>query len=255
MGQRRDGLGRVTELGAGPWDRVDVPEFLETEVEGTDEKIRRMGRLYASLSELVGDAVRAGSVPVSIAGDCVSALGVLAGLQRAKRQPDRLVWFDAHGDFHTWDTTLTSYIGGMPLAMLVGRGDQRVARAVGLRPYSEERVILSDGRDLDPGETESLMRSRIPRCDVREVPYRVRPEESIHLHWDTDVVDDPTRMPALKYHVAGGPSYDDMGAVFRSLAHRNIVAISVSAWHEEQDRDNTTALAALALLGNVGVPM
>jgi arginase len=143
----------------------------------------------------------------------------------------------------------------MPLAMLVGRGDQRIVEAVGLNPYPEQRIILSDGRDLDPGERESVEASEIVRCRVPEVRNCLRPAESVLLHWDTDVVDDPARMPALKYHVPKGPSYDDMSAVFRSLAGMHIVAVSVSAWHEEKDRDNVTALAALTLLKDAGIPM
>jgi arginase len=61
------------------------------------ERIERMGRLYDALAAEVAAAVAAGQRPVSIAGDCCAAIGVLAGLQRAGQQPT-LLWFDAHGD-------------------------------------------------------------------------------------------------------------------------------------------------------------
>jgi hypothetical protein len=51
--------------------------------------------------------------------------------------------------------------GGMPLAMLVGRGDQTMPEAVGLRCLDEDRVLLTDGRDLDPGENVALGESKI----------------------------------------------------------------------------------------------
>jgi arginase len=60
---------------------------------------------------------------VSIAGDCVATMGVLAGLHDAGITPT-LIWFDAHGDFNTWETTPSGFLGGMPLAMIVGRGEQ-----------------------------------------------------------------------------------------------------------------------------------
>jgi arginase family enzyme len=60
--------------------------------------------------------------PVVLSGDCVASLAVIAGLQQRGIRPG-LVWFDAHGDFHTEATTSSGYLGGLPLAKAVGRGD------------------------------------------------------------------------------------------------------------------------------------
>jgi arginase len=255
MGQRRDGLRRVQDVDSGTWTVSDAPIFRDVKIVDSDEKIRRMAEVYSLLSQRIAEIAGSGAIPVSIAGDCVSTLGVLAGLQKANRQPDRLLWLDAHGDFHTWETTQTQYIGGMPLAMLVGRGDQRIVARVGLSPYPEDRIVLSDGRDLDPGEREALARSKIVRCRIDRVLECLPPDEALYVHWDTDVVDAEREMPALKYIVESGPGYSDMASLFKSLAGRDIVAISVSAWHAERDLDNRTARASLALLHELGVPL
>lgn len=221
-----------------------------------------MGEIYSLLSETVKEVVSDGSVPISVAGDCVSSLGVLSGLQKAGKQPQRILWLDAHGDFHTWGTTQTKYIGGMPLAIFVGRGDRRKERrdaispfveAIGFKPYPEDQIILSDARDLDPGEKEAIQNSKIVRCGIADVFKHLAPNEDLYLHWDTDVVDAETEMPALKYHVKSGPSYAEMSELFKSLRSEHIVAVSVSAWHEEKDPDNKTAIACLRLLQELGV--
>lgn len=254
MGQRRDGLCRVRDIDYGSWEILEAPEFRETVLASSDEKVQRMARIYSLLSEKIKEMVNDNFVPVSIAGDCVSTLGVLAGLQKAGKQPERILWLDAHGDFHTWETTQTKYIGGMPLAMLAGRGDQRIVEMAGLKPYPEGQIVLSDGRDLDPGEKEALQSSKVTRCSIADISKHLsRQDEAIYFHWDTDVVDAEKEMPALKYHVKSGPSYSDMKALFKSLANRNIVAISVSAWHEEKDLNNKTATASLTLLSSLGV--
>ena len=111
----------------------------------------RMSAVHETIAGFVVDTLATGQRPVSIAGDCCSAIGMLTGLQRAGIDPT-LVWFDAHGDFNTMETTLSGFLGGMPLAMLVGRGDLALPEAVGLAPLPESRVILTDGRDLDPPE-------------------------------------------------------------------------------------------------------
>jgi arginase len=96
----------------------------------------RLSALHQPLADLVAQTVASGHRPVSIAGDCCTAIGVLAGLQRAGQDPT-LIWLDAHGDFNTWETTSSGFLGGMPLAMVVGRGEQTRVNAVGLRPLPE----------------------------------------------------------------------------------------------------------------------
>jgi arginase len=258
MGQRRDGLRRVLEVDRHPWDLLTLDPQPETRIDDPVEKLRNLGSLYAMLAARVEASVRDGCRPVSLAGDCVSTLGMLAGLQQAGRPPDRVLWLDAHGDFHTWSTTQTQYIGGMPLAMFVGRVDDgpdprsqatlACLSSIGVQAFPAERIILADARDLDPGEREALLDSSIVRSPLDEVLARVQPHERIYLHWDTDVIDDPHRMPALKYHVRRGPSAADMADLFRALQGHEIVAVSVSAWHAEQDGDNRTARACLDLL-------
>jgi arginase len=257
LGQRRDGLARVRELDDSGWDVLDVPDFKDVSLSDANEKLRRMGRIYGALAIRVRDLLAAGQVPICIAGDCMSTLGMLGGLQQAGRAPERILWLDAHGDFHTWGTTQTQYLGGMPLAMLVGRGDRRgdernavaaMMTAIGVSPFPEHRVVLSDARDLDPGELEAVRQSDIVCCTIDQVGQFLTPGESVYLHFDTDVMDEQGGMPALKYHVASGPRYADIAALFDSLRDHDIVAVSVSAWHEERDLDNKAALACLALL-------
>jgi arginase len=257
MGKRRDGLRRVLDLDAQRWTVVQSPQSTATDLPGKDEQMRSMGRVYAELAQHVAEAAAAGELPVSISGDCVSTMGVMAGLQRAGREPQRVLWLDAHGDFHTWGTTHTQYLGGMPLAMLVGRQDRRrnrrdsiaaLRQALGVQPYPEARVLLSDARDLDAGEDEALANSAIVRCPLDQVLRHLSPRESLYLHFDTDVLDEAQRMPALKYHVAHGPSVEEMAALFRRLRDYPLLAVSVSAWHSELDEGDQAARICLELL-------
>jgi len=257
MGKRRDGLQRVQMIDSQPWSLLQSPQSTATELVDKDEQMRSMGRVYAVLAGHVEAAVAAGDLPVSISGDCVSTMGVMAGLQRAGREPQRMLWLDAHGDFHTWATTHTQYLGGMPLAMLVGRQDRRQNRrdsisalrdAIGVRPYPEELVLLSDARDLDPGEDVALARSAIVRCTLDQVLGNLSTHETLYVHFDTDVLDEAQRMPALKYHVPAGPRVEEMAELFRCLRDYPLVAVSVSAWHSELDAGDQAARICLELL-------
>lgn len=200
----------------------------------------RMSVIHRGITPLVEETVRDGERPVVISGDCCITTGVLAGLQRAGIDPT-LVWFDAHGDFNTWETTPSGFLGGMPLAMLVGLGEQRMPLAAGQRSLPEERGILTDARDLDPGEKTLLEASKVQLLtDVVDLLEYQLPDRPLYVHFDTDVID-PADAPAMNYPAPGGPSASKLKAVFQHLANSaDIVTVSMSSWNPELDEDNRT---------------
>jgi arginase len=211
----------------------------------------RMGLLYAPLADAVAQIVNGGSRPVSVAGDCCASLGVLAGLQRAGVDP-ALIWFDAHGDFNTWETTPSGFLGGMPLAMLVGRGEQSIVEHLGIRPLPESHVVLSDGRELDPGESQALFTSNIsllPKL-ITLLDFDL-PAGPIWVHFDTDLID-PSQAPAMNYLVEGGPQIAELHQVFSYLAGTGrICAVSMSAWNPEMEGAEQSRSVSMMLLADL----
>ena len=213
------------------------------------EPLARMGLLYDALAGEVAAALAAGQRPVAMLGDCCATIGVLAGLQRAGQQP-ALVWLDAHGDFNTYDTTPSGFLGGMPLAMAVGLGDDTLLRATGLRPWPADKVLLADGRDLDPGERDNLAAlaiRRVPDLEQLLSPAAL-PGGPLYVHFDVDVID-PADAAAMNYPAPGGPSAQTVSDVLRALAATGrIVAISVSLWEPSLDPDGHTQAVVQAAL-------
>lgn len=207
----------------------------------------RMSVIHKKLAAAVSRAIAQGRRPLSFAGDCCSTLAVAAGLQQRGLEPT-LLWLDAHGDFNTWETSPSGFLGGMPLAMLVGRGEQRMPEAVGLRPWPETKVILSDARDLDPGEREAVAGSAILHLpDITQIPDHL-PAGPLWLHFDVDIIN-PLDAPAMKYVAAGGPRAAALQALFSFLAaNKELVAVSVSAWDPALDGDGRTKKVCLDLL-------
>jgi len=192
--------------------------------------VRRIAGIQAGLASLVVEAIQAGRRPVSIAGDCCTAIGMLAGLVRTGIDP-HLIWFDAHGDFNTWETTPSGFLGGMPLAMLAGLGEQTILELLEIEPLPQERITLTDARDLDPGEKELVASSRITHLNdplaLLETPL---PDRPLWIHFDTDVVD-PTFVSAQNYPAPGGISPEELGRVFSHLAETGkVAAVSLSSW-------------------------
>lgn len=202
---------------------------------------RRVAGLHAGIADAVADTDR----PVLLTGDCTAALGVVAGLQRRGIDP-AVVWFDAHGDLHTPDSTTSGYPGGMPLRMLLGDGDATIAAKTGLRPVPAEQVVLVDGRDLDPPEVEYLATSTVRQAPVPALPI---PDGPIYLHIDLDVID-AEALPGLRYPAAAGPDLATVrDAALRLLATGRVAALTLACtWHPGQDAANAAQPLVNALL-------
>jgi arginase len=201
---------------------VDEPADVTVTVE-FPEDTDIWGRL-AVLYDRVADEVRRAESPVVISGDCTTALGTVAGLQRQDLDA-AIVWFDAHGDVQTLETTTSGYIGGMPLRFLVGYRPELIADRLGLRPLDEERAVLVDARDLDPAEAEYLHGSGIRRYQLQDLEL---PDGPLLVHVDLDVVDG-AELPGLLFPVPGGPSMRDVLAkVEEIIATGRVVAVDLA---------------------------
>jgi len=111
------------------------------------------------LADEVQRAIEKKIFPVVLSGNCNSCLGTIAGIG-----PDNLgvVWFDAHGEFNTPETTLSGFLDGMPIAMATGRCWKSVARTIpGFTPVAEKKFVLVGARDLDAEEQRQLEQSEI----------------------------------------------------------------------------------------------
>jgi arginase len=191
----------------------------------------RLARLYELVAAAVVEAVREGTRPAVVSGDCTTAIATVAGLQRTGVAP-AIVWFDAHGDVQTLETTTSGYLGGIPLRILVGYRPELLAGPLGLRPVGEERVVLVDARDLDPPEVTYLEGAAIRRSDVDDLSADRLPDGPLYLHLDLDVVD-PDQLPGLRFPASGGPGWPPVvEAARRVIGTGRVAALGVGCtWH------------------------
>ena len=166
-----------------------------------------------------------------------------------------LLWLDAHGDFNTHDITVSGFVGGMPLAMLTGRGRLGFPARLVLDPIPDRDVVLTDARNLDPLEAELLARSGVRRIAALDDAIAVLPpDRPVYVHVDVDIVDG-TDLPQTLFPEPGGPSKAE---VSRALAHlratRDIAAVSMTAWSPARDGDGTAAEYCLGLLDTLTAP-
>ncbi|HSK87117.1 MAG TPA: arginase family protein, partial [Anaerolineales bacterium] len=228
--------------------RIESKAFLTTEV-GTAFELNRL------LAGQVSSAIRNKMFPVVLAGNCNSCLGTLAGI---RQDPLGIIWFDAHGDFNTPETTLSGFFDGMGLAVATGRCWKTLAETIpGFRPIPEANVIHIGGRDLDPEEERLLQQSEI------EV---VRPSESIrkaveaafdklrdkvtrvYLHVDIDVLDTGEALPN-HLAVPGGPSVEVVEEFIGMIKERfEVCAGAITSFDPNYDKDDNVLDAGIRIV-------
>ena len=201
----------------------------------------RLAVLYEEVARAVTAALLAntgglGGCPVVLTGDCNTSAGVMAGLQRAGVDP-AIVWFDAHGDVQTLETTTSGYLGGLALRLLTGYRPELIAARLGLRPVSEDRIVLAGARDLDPPEVTYLAGAAIRRREVAalaaaDLSSADLPGGPLYMHVDLDVID-AAGLPGLRYPAPGGPDAAELADALRMLlATGQVAAFYVGCtWH------------------------
>jgi arginase len=209
----------------------------------------RMARLYDVVGDRVAATTRGGARPIVVSGDCTTSLGTMAGLRRAGLDP-AIVWYDAHGDVQTLETTQTGYLGGLPLRILIGYRPELVAARLGLRPVAEECVVLVDARDLDPPEATYLERAAIRRADVVDLDADRLPDGPIYLHLDLDVVN-PDQLPGLRFPAPGGFGWLPMvDSIRRVLDTGRVVAVGIGCtWHPGRGAGERASAELAGVLG------
>lgn len=191
----------------------------------------RLTRLYDTVADAVEQSVRAGVVPAVVTGDCTVSIGMTAGLQRAGLDPS-IVWFDAHGDLQTLETSTSGYLGGMALRLLLGYRHDQVADRLALRPPAQDRVLLVDARDLDQPEADYLDSTPLKWSKLNDLTQEALPPGPLLLNLDLDILD-PSHLEGLRYPAADGPDIPDVLRAARVVLDTGrVAALNLACtWH------------------------
>lgn len=156
------------------WTAMIEPERRWREApEQTRETIDRLVAGHnACLADRVAQEAAAGRLPVALGGDHSIAIGSWGGAARGLGgAPLGLVWFDAHLDAHTPETTPSMNPHGMSAAVLLGHGAPAFLEVGGgaVRP---QNLCYIGARDWEAGEMALLRRLGVRIIEMPEVRQR-----------------------------------------------------------------------------------
>ncbi|WP_379513528.1 arginase family protein [Nonomuraea insulae] len=211
-------------------------------VEVDDDLAATAAKVRAAVEGVSGELI------VTVGGDCGVELAPVAAAR--KRYGDRLVvvWFDAHGDLNTPDSSPSGAYHGMVLRALTGEGP---AGLVADEPLDAGQIVLAGVRDLDPHEASFVeghgIRQLPPVVDPRALveaieacggEHRATADDSVvYLHIDFDVLD-PRFFESVGCPTPGGLVADELISLVKAVGERfKVVGIGLMEYEPGRAED------------------
>ncbi len=189
-----------------------------------------------------------------IGGDHSCALGTWSGILNSLEAADKLglIWLDAHLDAHTFYSSPSGNIHGMPVAALLGYADEKLAafypsnsyidtenlKIIGVRSYEDEEYQLLRQHDVNITFSDHL--EDLPSILLSAVEQLSQSCRFIGISIDLDLVD-PTDAPGVETPVNGGVRAEQLIAAVSGIRNnRKICTLEISEFNPENDVNNKT---------------
>jgi arginase len=231
-------------------------------------EIKHLAEIQGVCEELAGEVrkiLEDGELPIILGGDHSIAIGSIAGVAsfyRERKQSLGLIWFDAHADMNTPETTPSGNVHGMPLSALFGYGAPELTNVAGFAPKLDPRFCAHIGaRDVDPGERELIRRLGLRFFTMREIDERGMStciDEAIAIAsqapagysvtLDVDALD-PGDAPGSGTVVRGGLTYREAHLAMEKIAEAGgMRSFEVVEINTALDNNNRTAQLGVELI-------
>ena len=205
-------------------------------------------KLFHQIRSNVATSIQNQAFPLVLSGNCSASAGVVVGLDEHNLG---VVWFDAHGDYETPETTLSGFLDGMALSMLTGFCWHNLFSSLKGTPVSGKHIMLIGARDLSSYEKESMSTNKINHISVDQIRHLKQEAivnqcnefirngiKKLHIHIDVDVID-PSIAPSNSYAVSNGLSKENLIQTINYCANQIPVAsVTVASYDPSFDKDD-----------------
>jgi arginase len=259
---------KVRELGYDVQDAGDLDVQIQETREPGDPRLKYLKEIREAceaLRDRVGETLAAGRLPVVLGGDHSVAMGTIAGLarfHRERREKIGLIWFDAHADSNTADSSPSGNIHGMPLAVALGIGAPGLVNLSGACPMVDGSRAAAVGlRDVDGPERQNVRASGLGAFTMRDIDERgmravmdeaikraANGTAGIHVSFDLDAMD-PDYAPGVGTPSPGGLSFREAHLAMEMLADTGkVISAELVEANPILDERNVTAKLGVELL-------
>lgn len=214
----------------------------------------RLSRLYQKASQFTCHWTEARHPFLVIGGDHSCALGTWSGVLQALPHGNELglIWLDAHMDAHTFATTPSGNIHGMPVAALLGKADKRLSAVYPADRFIQpENLVLIGVRSYEPAEYALLKQANVKivfadqisdfsQTLLAAIEQLSKTCGMIGISLDLDLID-PEDAPGVETPVPGGIKAAVLLAALASAKrHAKFCGLEISEFNPESDRHAKT---------------
>ena len=259
---------RITQLGYKVRDLGDLDVEEELTPPDPGDKLKHLREISAACEDLaqkVEGVLAAGELPLILGGDHSIAIGSISGFAsycRKREAKPGLIWFDAHADMNTPETSPSGNIHGMPLAVLLGYGAAQLTNIADFAPKLDPALCVHIGaRDIDHDERKLVSKLGIRFMTMREIDERgmsacmdeaiaiaSRASGGYAVTFDVDALD-PGDAPGSGTLVRGGLTYREAHLAMEKIAEAGgLRSLEVVEINTALDVNNKTAELGVELI-------
>ena len=221
------------------------------------DKTDRITRTSSQLAQQTKHACSNNELFLTVGGDHSCAIGTWSGAAHAVQQRGQslgLIWIDAHMDAHTYDTSMTKNIHGMPLAVLLGHGDSRLTSIassapkikpenlclIGIRSYEPEEKALLDALGVKIFYMPDIERLSLATVMKQALCIVTAHTDAFGISIDVDGFD-PKYAPAVATTVDNGIDANDMLDLLPTIfSHPQLIGTEIAEFNPAIDQDEKT---------------
>lgn len=227
------------------------------------EMLTSSANIIEKLSSMLGE----GEFPIILGGDHAIAIPTFSAIANHHKQQGNelgLIWFDAHADINTPETSPSGNIHGMPLATILGHGNDELVGLCGYSPKLNSKYFAHIGaRDVDPGERSQIEKLGLrgnffTMSDIDKRGMAACVEDAIAIAsqasggyavtFDIDMID-PRFAPGSGTLVRGGTTYREAHLALEMIAaHGGMRSFEIVEVNPLLDQSNITVELACELI-------
>jgi arginase len=259
---------RIAQLGYEVRDLGDMRLTRPQDPPDPAARVKYLPEISAACEDLareVRNILQGGELPLVLGGDHSIAVGSISGaaaFYRERGQALGLIWFDAHADMNTPETSPSGNIHGMPLSAVLGFGATELTHVAGFAPKLDPAFCAHLGaRDVDQGERELIRRLGLRFFTMREIDERgvgacmdeaisiaSRAPAGYAVTFDVDALD-PGDAPGSGTLVRGGLTYRESHLAMEKIAEAGgMRSLEIVEINTALDVNNRTAEVGVELI-------
>lgn len=227
------------------------------------KNLDEINKFNEQLYSLISSSLDNHKLPITIGGD--HSLAIATALASIKKYNNMgIIWFDSHGDFNTFDTTISGNIHGLPLAVITNYEKKYLSDFHSGNFYNPQNTVIVGARDIDTLEIENLKEAGVTIFSTDDVKkqgadvvtrkaFEIASSNTngVHISYDIDLID-PEVAPGVSIPAVNGINIEEAFLIVQTIIKKkNLVkSIDIVEYNPTLDIDNKTKNIALNILNN-----